>query len=458
MNKPPLIALIALLCAAAAAAQAPIRSSSSQEMQTKVALEGLLENRLETVLRKMLGSDEVFVIANAEIATDADRPEVEVLPGVMVKKTPGTPAPLELPASLVKRVSLAVYVGRTLSDADIESARKTAERMVGLKPERGDSLSVERLGASREAKAPPADRLERALEPRNLLLLACLLTACACLVFIARRFFDPFISVLHEGVAALLAAKAAPAAAAAGRADRPEADDARAALPAPAAAAPDPERKLPFAFVTERDLPALTMLIPEQADLAAAMVVHYLPAALASRFLGSMSPQKREKVLGYMSKAVPIEQDGVRELEESIRARIDYIMGGEEKLLSLLDSSATGLQAEILATMEQKDPELGQRLKRRAILLDDIALLDETGLGALSRQVSVRSMAVVLKDSPRLQANVLPKLKGGLGEWLTQEISLVAALPEAVKESERRHVLSALIQLVREGKIAMRKE
>ena len=65
MNKPPLIALIALLCAAAAAAQAPIRSSSSQEMQTKVALEGLLENRLETVLRKMLGSDEVFVIANA---------------------------------------------------------------------------------------------------------------------------------------------------------------------------------------------------------------------------------------------------------------------------------------------------------------------------------------------------------------------------------------------------------
>lgn len=433
-----------------------MRSSSSQEMQTKVALEGLLENRLETILRKMLGSDEVFVIVNAEIVTDADRPEVEVLPGVMVKKTPASPAPLELPASLVKRVSLAIYVGRALPAEDVESARKTAERMIGFKPERGDSVSVERLGAPREPKTASSHWLDRSLEVRNLLLLACLLTAGASLVFLSRKFFDPFIQVLREAVAGLLAARTAPAAAAG--VDRR--DDAPAA-PEPAAArldAQDPQRKLPFAFVTERDLPSLLLLIPEQADLAAAMVVQYLPPALAARFLGAMSPVKREKVLSYMGKSVLIDQSGVRELEESILSRIDYIMGGEEKLVSLLDSSSTSLQAEILAIMEQQDPELGQSLKRRVILLDDIARLDESGLGVLSRQVSVRSMAVVLRHAPHLQESVLPKLKGGLGEWLTQEVSLVAELPEAVKEQERRRVLSALIELVREGKIALRKE
>jgi len=467
MKTPPLF-LLAVLCAAFAAAQAPsIRASSSQEMQTKVALEGLLENRLETVLRKMLGSEEVFVIANADIATDADRPESEVLPGVMIKKTLSSPAPLELPASLVKRVSLAIYMGRSMSDEDVESARKTAERMIGFKPERGDAVSVERLGAPREAKAPPpsASWLERALEPRNILLLAGLLTAFAALLFVTRKFFEPFLQVLREAVSGLSAARSAPAAEAAARAERTEPDEDRLAAPAPAPApaaarvdAQGQERKLPFAFVTEKDLPALAMLIPDSADLAAAMVVQYLQPALASKFLGAMSPLRREKVLGYMGKAVLIDQAGVRELEESVLSRIDYIMGGEEKLVSLLDSSSTGLQAEMLATLEQQDPELGQRLKRRVVLLDDIALLDETGLGVLSRQVSVRSMAVVLKHMPQLQECVLPKLKGGLGEWLAQEISLVAELPEAVKEQELRRVLQALVGLVREGRIALHKE
>ena len=370
MKTPPLF-LLAVLCAAFAAAQAPsIRASSSQEMQTKVALEGLLENRLETVLRKMLGSEEVFVIANADIATDADRPESEVLPGVMIKKTLSSPAPLELPASLVKRVSLAIYMGRSMSDEDVESARKTAERMIGFKPERGDAVSVERLGAPREAKAPPpsASWLERALEPRNILLLAGLLTAFAALLFVTRKFFEPFLQVLREAVSGLSAARSAPAAEAAARAERTEPDEDRLAAPAPAPApaaarvdAQGQERKLPFAFVTEKDLPALAMLIPDSADLAAAMVVQYLQPALASKFLGAMSPLRREKVLGYMGKAVLIDQAGVRELEESVLSRIDYIMGGEEKLVSLLDSSSTGLQAEMLATLEQQDPELGQR-------------------------------------------------------------------------------------------------
>ncbi|MEK7384384.1 MAG: hypothetical protein AAB262_14000, partial [Elusimicrobiota bacterium] len=239
MMKIPLTFLLAILCAAPA-----VRASSSQEMQTKVALEGLLEHRLETVLRKMLGSDEVFIIANAEIVTDADRPEVEILPGVMAKKTPASPAPLELPASMVKRVSLAIYVGRTLSAEDVEAARKTAERMIGFKPERGDAVSVERLGVPRE---PPSNRLERALEPRNLLLLACLLTACGALLFIARRFFDPFLQVLREAVGGLQAARTAPDEAR--HADPQGPDAARAAAePATAVDGQGPARKLPFAF------------------------------------------------------------------------------------------------------------------------------------------------------------------------------------------------------------------
>ena len=67
-------------------------------------------------------------------------------------------------------------------------------------------------------------------------------------------------------------------------------------------------------------------------------------------------------------------------------------------------------------------------------------------------------MAVVLKSSSSLREKVLPKLKSGLGEWLAQETTLVADLPEPVKEIELRRVLSALVKLVREGRIVLRKD
>lgn len=449
--------LVALLCAATAVAQPAPKASSSQEMQTKVALEGLLENRLETVLRKMLANDEIFVIANVDVVSDAERPEVEVMPGVMVKKTPASPAPLELPASLVKRLTLSIYVAHDMSAEGMEAARKNAERLIGLKPERGDSITVEHLAPKHEVRAASAGLFDRATEPRNILLILCLLTACGALVYVGRSFFDPFLQVLRDAVAGIQAARTAPPAETV-RDDRKESETPRPIVVSAGQNGHSAERKLPFSFITENDLPALMMLIPDEADLAAAMVVQYLQPELASRFLGAISPARREKVLGYMSSAVLIDQAGVRELEENIRSRIDYIMGGEEKLVALLDQSSTDLQAEIIAMMEQRDPELGKRLKKRVVLLDDIGLLDETALGVLSRQVSVRSMAVVLKSHPQLQESVLPKLKGGLSEWLAQEISLVADLPDAVREQELRRVLSALIQLVREGKIALRKE
>jgi len=115
------------------------------------------------------------------------------------------------------------------------------------------------------------------------------------------------------------------------------------------------------------------------------------------------------------------------------------------------------MQAEILATVRQRDPDLGRRLDQRVVMIEDIGLLDEAGLTALSRHATVRGMAIVLKSLPHLRDTVLSKLKTGFGEWLTQETGMIGDLPEQVKETEMRLVLQALVRLVREGKVVVRR-
>jgi flagellar motor switch protein FliG len=456
--KIPSLLVFAAIMAASVGAQAQTgRTASSRDIEMKVTLESVMEKRLETVLRKILASDEVFVVANVELLADSERPEVEVLPGVVVKKTPATAAPMELPASLVKRVSLTVFLPLSMTDANIDLARTTAERMVGLKPERGDVLAVEKVKSPPEKVVPPVPFMKQFINPGTVMLLAWLLAACWALYHVSRRFLDPFLSVLREVVQTLSNAGAQRAVATREEGARETLIKTEFEAGVKTNGGGSDERKLPFAFIKERDLPALDLLLLEQSDVTAAIIIQYLPPSFAARTLSALAPSRRETILGYMSKPALINQGDVSNIENMILSKIDYIMGGEEKLVLMLDQASTTMQADILETVRRRDPELGRRLELRVVMLEDIGLLDEGGLTALSRHATVRGMAVVLKSLPHLRDKVLPKLKSGLGEWLTQETSLLGDLPDQIKEAEMRLVLQALTRLVREGKITLRK-
>ena len=170
-----------------------------------------------------------------------------------------------------------------------------------------------------------------------------------------------------------------------------------------------------------------------------------------------MPPKTRQLVLADLSRPNLLNESDVHKWEEYIRSRIDYMMGGEDKLAEILDSASVSLQAEFLALLRAQDPALGERLGKRLVVLEDIALLDEAGLMILSRQVPVRSLATAIKSSESLRQQLLPKLKSGLGEWLAQEIEFASDMSEDAKQTEIGRVLKALAQLAREGKIVLNK-
>ncbi|MDX6771029.1 MAG: FliG C-terminal domain-containing protein [Elusimicrobiota bacterium] len=453
----PLLALVAALAASGAQAQAPLRASAAADLEAKVALESSVEKRLQDVLRRLLGADEVVVVVNADLLSDAERPDTEILPGVSAKQAPGQVTAFGLPASMVRRLSVVILVDRSVPDESVELARKTAERMVGLRPDRGDALSVERMDF-RKTPAPPAPR-ETLLSPRGVWSLAWIVTAVVGLLLLTRRFFEPLVSAIKEGADALKTSRASP-----GLRQDPAGfgatplDPTRPLAEAPARPAPsDNERVLPFSFIQERDVPTLVTLLENQSAQMAAIIIHFLPAAYASTALDAMPEARRKEVVSLMTTPMLLDMTHVQALEATIRASIDCLIGGEDKLADILAESPVRLQNELLAALREADQALGERILKRLIVLDDVARLDDAGLTTLSRAVPLKSMAVALKTSPELATHVLGRLKSGLGDWLKQEIELAGEVPERARDLEVRRVVSALTGLVREGRVALRK-
>jgi hypothetical protein len=453
--RTPLLALVTALVASGVHAQAPQRASAAADLEAKVALESSVEKRLQDVLRRLLGAEEVVVVVNADLLTDSDRPDTEILPGVSAKQAPGQITAFGLPASLVRRLSVTILVDRSVADEGVELARKTAERMIGLRAERGDAVTVERMDFRKTP--PPLAPSETFLSPRGLWSLAWIVAAALGLLLLTRRFFEPLVSALKDGADALRATRAAGAARLDVGAPVGGSPDARVPLDAPARRAPsENDRVLPFSFIQERDVPTLVTLLENQSAQMAAIIVHFLPPAYASAALDAMPEARRKEVVSLMATPMLLDMTHVQALEGTIRASIDCLIGGEDKLAAILTESPSRLQAELLAALREADQSLGERILKRLVVLDDITRLDDAGLTTLSRAVPLKSMAISLKAHPALAEHVLARLKTGLGDWLKQEIEMTGDLPERVRELEVRRVVTALTGLVREGRVTLR--
>ena len=425
-----------------------------------MALESSLEKRLESVLREVVGAKDVVVIVNADMLTDAERKAVEVMPGVPPKDFNLAAAPLAVAPTLVRKLTATVFVDKGMKDSDRELAKKTVERLLGVSGEAA-AVTIEATTFRH------ADPLAQVVAPENRLLWAVpaawLAFAAIALTLVYARFLSPLVGVARE---LALAAKE--------RSTAPNVPDAPSAAPAALGGAqsaaqleaPPPREQASrdletitthFGFIHERDLPALAFLLSRD-PTSAAIVLNYLPPNIGARFLDQLPTAVRQETAALMTQTRLLNKHQVHMVEEGLRERLQYLMGGESRLAEILEGANVTVQTELLGALRERDPGTADRLSRRIVMLDDLALLEEGDFKALSRQVPVRSLATVLAAAPHLKDRILPRLSGGVSEWLMQEVELCGNLPAETIEAEQRRVLTALSRSVREGKIVLRKD
>jgi len=446
----------AALLAPALAAAAVTPKEASRELEAKVALESSLEKRLQSVLREALGSNDLIVIVNVALHSESERDDSDAMPGVPVKEAQAAD-PLAASAGLtmpmVSRLSTTIIVDQDTEAKDVELVKKVAAGILGYSAARGDSLAVEKI-KFHKARAQPDTSRYWTLGASALWLFF----AAVALAMIQRKFLGPLITNLRDLSAAALLRKGGDERAPAAEREASAAAASTAAASAAPAAAGGSRPGLPFSFLDQGDLPKLVHLLRGSSAETAATVIQYLPADLAGRAMAELDSDARRQIVGLLSRVSELDEAQVRPLEESVRKRIDYLIGGEDKLVQLLESLPAEMQEDLLYTLRAADPETAEAVGRRLVFLDDLAELEPAEIKLLSRRVPAKLLAVILKSSAVLRLSVLPKLASGTREWLNQEIELSQdPTPEAL-EAARKPVLAAVAQLVREGRIVLKKK
>jgi hypothetical protein len=430
----------------------------------KISLESQLERKLKQVIQEITGTDKVVIFVNAELVSarggsdqllEKKKTNALVLPGVPQKKEFGAGQSEMLFGAgsskyRVNKITLSIWIDSSVPGSIVELIEDMAKNVIGFSQTRGDQINVKKVdfeskGFFRTLFALP-----------NFLWLILTIVGGFMMVMAGLFLMDPLkkvIPALKEiDWSAIRGGGATAQTVNVEHTSTYEREVMAGSAVAAAAAVSAQEAGLPFSFVRERDLPGLAFLLKDKAAQDIAIVTNYLDPVLAMRFLELFPKEKQVEVAISLGKE-EISVEKVTALEEMVKNKLTYVVGGENKLVTLLDMTNEEVREKIVKTLEAKDAPTAARLKQRIRSLENIIRdLPAQGIQTLTRNVEAALFAQILKTSSEdIQQKVLSSLSAGAAERLKQEMEFSRPLSATRLRREKQNLMVVVRRLINEG-------
>jgi hypothetical protein len=440
-------AVFTLALSQTAFAQKGKTKESSEHYVFKVAVEKHLEEKLNKVLAEIAGEGNTIVIVSADVETDekkwrsqaGKKSKALVLPGVPVKQDLGQSE--EIIPTMVRRLEVTILLDVTLPETMTETVHDMAIAVIGYNPDRGDRLIIKTVNFKREEF-----QWASMLHPPHLYYAIAILLAAVFLISAALFLMNPMkklaLNVTEEEIGeggttfALKPEDITPL-------DVPEKTSREQA---------DRDTPAPFDFVREQHIRDLAYLLKGRPE-DIAIVANYLEPELSTMLIELYPTEVRAEVALHLSRTEDAGKEKVREVEEAIRSRLDYVVGGVEKLVSVLNLTDPETQQSVLSALEEKNPKAAARLQKKLKSFQDILrTLRPATILALIQQVDFTTFARMLKAEPEdLQQKIVNSLTEGASERLREELEYSRPFGAARLKKEKLAMLRIIRRMAEAG-------
>jgi hypothetical protein len=218
---------------------------------------------------------------------------------------------------------------------------------------------------------------------------------------------------------------------------------------------PGEEGTRPFRFIREDQLNKLPILFKAMSPAQCALVLAYLPAQWASNVLGTLDAGVQTAIMGELSQAREVPPEIVHDIEEQIKSKLPYLVGGVEWIQSVYQLTQPQTQRALLGTLNQQSPALAQALRRKTFFLEDLSVISAGSLRLVFQEASYPIVALALRDErPENRNEILKRLPVAMREILEQELEASVDDKQAILDAKNR-LLDAGRRLLAEGRIAL---
>jgi flagellar motor switch protein FliG len=222
----------------------------------------------------------------------------------------------------------------------------------------------------------------------------------------------------------------------------------------------------PLGVLQRVDPQQIVSFFADEHPQTVAMVLAHLPAEQAAAVLAYFDDDRRADVARRIATMGRIAPDVLEQVAEVLDQKLATLLhsgagsgtqvGGIRTLVAILNQIDRGSEKQILASLEQSDPEVAEEVRNEMFVFDDVVNLDDRTLQRVLRNVVPKDLAVALKGvDERIREKFLRNMSERAAADLLEEVQLLGPTRLSQVEAAQQAVVKVVRQLEQAGEIVI---
>lgn len=217
----------------------------------------------------------------------------------------------------------------------------------------------------------------------------------------------------------------------------------------------------PFDFARRVDALQIFHYLQNEHPQTIALVLAHLEHQQASMILSSLPADLQSDVARRIAQLEQTSPDVIKEVEKILEQKLsasinqDYtVVGGIDAIVGILNGVDRSTEKSILETLEMRDGDLVEEIKKRMFIFEDIISLDRRAIQRVIQEVENQDLVLAMKAaSPEVKKVILENMSKRMAETFEEEMEFLG--PVRVKEVEEAQgrIVSVIRRLEDSGDI-----
>lgn len=219
----------------------------------------------------------------------------------------------------------------------------------------------------------------------------------------------------------------------------------------------------PFDFARKAEPTQLLNFIQNEHPQTIALIMAYLRPQQAAIILSSLPLEKQAEVASRIAMMDRTSPDIIKEIERILEKKLSSMgtsdftaAGGIEAVVDILLSVDRGTEKHIMESLEMKDGELAEEIKRRMFVFEDIVTLDSRSVQRFLREVENNDLALALKTaSEEVSKVIFSNVSKRLQEMLKEDMEFMGPVRIRDVEEAQQKIVNIIRRLEDAGEIVV---
>ena len=204
-------------------------------------------------------------------------------------------------------------------------------------------------------------------------------------------------------------------------------------------------------------------LIRDEQPQTIAFVISYLNTEKCVALIEMLNPDLREEVVERIGTMEDTSSEMIRKVISTLKLHVDTkekpslaSSGGLRYVADILNEMDKEISKALINQLEERNPELGQMVRKKMFSFEDLVRLDLTDLQRVTREIEMSDLVKALKTAqPALQEKIFKSVSKRAAETIKDEMDMLGQIKAREVEAAQDRIIQIVRRLEEEEEISL---